>query len=78
MKKTQSVEEENTMKNAKLILATGNGYPVSTEEQIPLIKKAGFDGVFTVEYSGDNVFDTTILGAKRIIELLESIKAGKA
>ena len=35
------------MKNAKLILATGNGYPVSTEEQIPLIKKAGFDGVFT-------------------------------
>lgn len=35
------------MKNAKLILATGMGYPVSTEEQIPLIKKAGFDGVFT-------------------------------
>lgn len=40
--------------------------------------KNGFDGVFTVEYSGDNVFDTTILGAKRIIELLEAIKAGKA
>ena len=35
------------MKNAKLILATGMGYPQSTEEQIPLIAKAGFDGVFT-------------------------------
>ncbi|MBQ7301436.1 MAG: sugar phosphate isomerase/epimerase [Clostridia bacterium] len=35
------------MKNAKLILATGMGYPVSTEEQIPLIGRAGFDGVFT-------------------------------
>ncbi|MBR5871269.1 MAG: sugar phosphate isomerase/epimerase [Clostridia bacterium] len=35
------------MRNAKLILATGMGYPVSTEEQIPMIKAAGFDGVFT-------------------------------
>ena len=35
------------MKNAKLILATGMGYPVSTEEQITMIKAAGFDGVFT-------------------------------
>lgn len=31
----------------KLCLATGNGYPVSTEEQIPLIRASGFDGIFT-------------------------------
>ena len=37
----------------------------------------GFDGVFTVEYSGENAFDTTILGAKRIADFVEKIKAGE-
>jgi len=35
------------MNDKKLILATGMGYKVSTEEQIPMIGRAGFDGVFT-------------------------------
>ena len=35
------------MEKRKLILATGMGYPQSTEEQIPMIARAGFDGVFT-------------------------------
>ena len=30
----------------KLILGTGMGLPLSIEEQIPLIKRAGFDGLF--------------------------------
>ena len=34
-------------KKTLLCLATGMGYPVSTEEQIPMIGKAGFDGFFT-------------------------------
>ena len=35
------------MKNAKLVLAVGNGYAVPTEEQIPAIARVGFDGIFT-------------------------------
>lgn len=33
-------------------MAAGTGYPLSVEEEIPLIGKAGFDGVFTGWYKG--------------------------
>lgn len=48
---------------------------IKNEKIINDFVKNGFDGVLTVEYSGENPFEVTLLSAKRIADMIERSKA---